>query len=119
MGTDVDEAIVGIIRHQWGTISNLSLSLCQKPPSRQLHVAFEGGNAYLDLIQNILTVQEAAGNVRHMDAPKDFSMDQTYAEQARAFAVKIAGEQVDNLCTGTEALADLRVALDILEVVNE
>jgi predicted dehydrogenase len=113
--TDVDEASVGIIRHRSGAISTLSLSLCQKPQTRWLEVAFEEGIAQLDLIENVLIIEDAEGSRSWKSVQETFSVDQTYARQAEALMAAISGHDVDNLCTGAEAFSDLEVALSILE----
>lgn len=113
LGTDVDEATVGIIRHQQGTLSNLNLSLCERPPSRKLHIVFGEGSTDLDFLKNTLLIEQGEGRVRKIDLATGFTIDQTYADQARAFAAKLSGTPVDQLCSGSDAVESLKVALGI------
>jgi predicted dehydrogenase len=111
--TDVEEAGVGMIRHQQGTLSTLNLSFCQRPEHRNLHIFFEKGYAHLNFLANTLELENGSGHVRQFSPPAGFSMNATYAEQARAFAARVAGHSGDPLCTGTEAVDALRVALKL------
>jgi predicted dehydrogenase len=113
LGTNVEEASVGIIRHQQGTLSSLNLSFCQKPQRRNLQIFFEKGYAYLDFLANTLELENGNGHVKQINLPEGFSMSETYAEQARAFAARVAGYSGNQLCSGTEAIASLRVALKV------
>lgn len=111
--TDVDETSAAVLRHRGGVSSVLSLSLCQQPPSRRLHVAFENGTADLDFLSERLSVTDSAAQV--MNVAEDGAMAATYAAQAEAFraAVKRGGVRPP-LCSGREGLDALEVALEIL-----
>jgi len=111
LGADVDEVAVGVIRHASGTLSNVSLSLCQKPPTRTLQVAFEKGRADLDWINGVLEVYTHEGTVRRWRTAEGFSWDETYLSQGQAFKTAVSGGASSELCTGREAVQDLAVAL--------
>ena len=111
IGTDVDEASACVFRHASGALSVVSLSLCQQPPSRTVHVAFESGTVEVDLIGGDMITRPASGDPSRFATPDDFDIDHTYADQTRAFIDAVAGGPPGNLCTGTDALDALRLAL--------
>ena len=109
--TDVDEASACVLRHASGALSVVSLSLCQRPASRTVHVAFESGTVEVDLINGAMITWPASGNAIRFAAPNDFDIDHTYEDQTQAFIDAVAGGATGNLCTGTDALDALRIAL--------
>lgn len=113
LGTDVDEASIGMMRHRSGVLSSVSLSLCQKPQSRQLHISFEQGQLSLDLINHTLVMEDSRGNSRR-EVLDNFLIDETYSAQAKAFVDALDGNKDDRLCTGAEGIAALRVAATFL-----
>ena len=109
--TDVDEASACVLRHASGVLSVVSLRLCQRPASRIVHVAFESGTVEVDLINGAMITRPASGDAIRFAVPNDFDIDHTYEDQTQAFIDAVAGGPTGNLCTGTDALAALRVAL--------
>lgn len=114
LGTDVDEVAVGMIRHASGTLSNVSLSLCQKPQTRTLHVAFEKGRIDLDWINGVLDVYGHEGIMNRWHMPKGFTWEETYLSQGKAFETIVMGGTSPELCRGEEAVEGLSVALRML-----
>lgn len=112
IGTDVDEASACVLRHASGALSVVSLSLCQQPPSRTVHVAFESGTVEVDLLDCDLVTRPASGDPIRLATADDFDIDHTYADQARAFIDAVAGGPLGNLCTGADALDALRLTLE-------
>jgi predicted dehydrogenase len=111
--TSIDEASLGLIRHDSGVISSVGLSLCQMPQRRHLHVGFERGTVEVDFIQGILWISDRNGRQEESRIPNESSWDETYLEQARAFMALTEKDELSQLCSGDEALTDLRVALCI------
>jgi predicted dehydrogenase len=111
LGTDVDEASMGMIRHASGTLSNVSLNLCQKPPTRTLQVAFEKGRAELDWMKGVLEVYTHEGIMNRWQTADGFSWEETYLRQGQAFETVVMGGASSELCTGEEAVEDLSVVL--------
>jgi predicted dehydrogenase len=109
--TDVDEAAVGLIRHASGTLSNVSLSLCQKPPTRTLQVAFERGRAEMDWMKGALEVYSQEGAMKTHHTAEGFSWEETYLKQGEAFETVVRGGTSCELCMGEEAVEDLSVVL--------
>ncbi len=109
--TDVDEAAVGMIRHASGTLSNVSLSLCQKPQTRTLQVAFEKGRAEMDWMKGFLGVYSHEGAMKAYHTAEGFSWEETYLKQGQAFETVVTGGTSRELCTGEEAVEDLGVVL--------
>jgi predicted dehydrogenase len=109
--TDVDEAALGMIRHASGTLSNVSLSLCQKPPTRTLQVAFEKGRADFDWMNGFLEVYSHEGIMNRWQTAEGFSWEETYLRQGQAFETVVMGGASSELCTGEEAVEDLSVVL--------
>jgi predicted dehydrogenase len=109
--TDVDEAAVGMIRHASGTLSNVSLSFCQKPQTRTLRVAFERGRAELDWIHGFLEVYSHEGIMNRWQTAEGFSWEETFLRQGQAFETVVMGGASRELCTGKEAVEDLSVVL--------
>jgi predicted dehydrogenase len=113
LGTTVDELAAAVLRHTSGTLSVVSLSLAEKPPSRTLHLAFEGGTATLDLLSDHLSIRTATGEESMHPADLSFDIDQTYASQAQAFLQALQSGDLGDLANGQAGLDALRATLAI------
>jgi predicted dehydrogenase len=108
LGTDVDEASALVVRHDGGTLTSITLSLAQKPPTRTLDVAFARGNLACDLLTGRWSVRHADGRVE--DGAPALDLDGTYREQAQAFLRAVRGEAPPSVAI-EEAAHILRIAL--------
>jgi len=113
LGTDVDELAAAVLRHASGTLSVVTLGLAEKPPSRTLHLAFEGGTATLDLLCNLLSVHPASGEKTLTSVVPSYDIDQTYVDQAQAFLQALETGDLGDLADGRAGKDALRATLAI------
>lgn len=110
LGTNVEETVVGILRHPEGTVSTCSLSFAERPGHREILVTFEEGHVHLDFTERIFEVVNTAGEVVHHEKAGVAVSDSTYERQAAAFVHAIKTGHMGDLCTGKEAVAALAIA---------
>jgi len=110
LGTDVDEAAVFCIRHRMGSISTVSLSLVERPPSRTLQVDFERGRVEVDLLRGELGLLGVDGEVEFAATPEGYTFDETYREQLVAFFEAMGGRD--------SYVARLDEGIVVMEVVS-
>jgi len=113
LDTTVDEISTGIIKHDSGILSTVSLSLCQKIQSRTLEVFFDDGIVTIDFIKEKMIYQKSGKKEQSIVLPDSFSFNDTYLSQNIAFMNAIADGNYGNLCTVDQAIEDLTVALSI------
>lgn len=111
LGTDVDEATGLLIQHRGGVRSDLSLSLCTRPPSRGFEIAFEGGTLHGDLMRHTWRVARADGSVEEGAVEPGFDMDQTYRQQLESFFDVIEGRRPEPEVGLEDGIAALKIAL--------
>jgi predicted dehydrogenase len=112
LGTDVDEASSLVVRHAGGTLSTITVSLAERPPSRRLDLAFTQGTASIDLLAGRWEWRHADGRVSEGSAPNSFDIDHTYRDQAAAFLAAVrTGEPPE--VTLDEGKAALEAALTV------
>lgn len=116
LGTDVDEFSAFLLRHAGGALSAVTLSLAQKPASRGVEIACEGGLLSSDLLTGTWTLRPAGGGETVYRVPDGFQVDDTYRDQAQAFLDAVAGQPGD-LATLDEAGASLVIAEKVLETI--
>ena len=117
LGTEVDETIVGVFRHRQGTVSTCSLTYAERPVRREILVTFEGGVAHLDWMNETFQVFDTAGTVVHHQKTGIHVFDWTYGRQAAAFMHAVHTGEMNDLCTGAEAVSVLKIALSLKEGV--
>lgn len=110
LGTEVDETVVGIVRHSTGTVSTCSLSFAERPGQREILVTFEKGQAHLDFTKKTFQVLNSDGEVMHHQKAGSAVLDWTYEKQARAFIHAVKTGHMGDLCTGKEAISVLEIA---------
>ena len=111
LGTDVAEGGGLLVRHCGGSLSAITLSFVQRPPSRTIDVSFEKGTFSGDLAAARWTIRHTDGRVEQ-GADEGFDWERTYAEQAEAFLRAVRG-QAPVLLPVEEAVAALQIALSL------
>ncbi len=114
LGTDVDETSAVLVRHASGALSAITLSLAQKPSSREVEIVCERGVISFDLLQGSWSVRHADGQAEEYHLPEGFTIDDTYRAQAQAFLCALEGG-VEDLATLSEARESVRITEQILE----
>jgi predicted dehydrogenase len=91
LGTEVAESCSMVVLHESGCVTSVTLSLAQKPGSRSLEIAFEGGNVSANLLTSRMTVARATGEVQEFGCDDAYDWDSTYVSQARGFMDALEG----------------------------
>jgi predicted dehydrogenase len=116
LGTEVEELSALLMRHASGALSTITLSFAQKPASRGMEIAFEGGTLSLDLLAGSWTVRRAGGEATEQRLPEGYQIDETYRLQAEAFLRALDGHS-ETLATLADARASLMIAETVLETL--
>lgn len=112
--TDVDECTGLVMRHDSGVLSSLTLSLSQKPATRDLNVSFTDGNIALNLLTGDLIWSDKEGVSHELFSGESYDLDETYRLQAKDFINAIEGQE-NQLCTISEAVKSLEIATSIIK----
>lgn len=116
LGTSVEEMSAILVRHASGAVSAITLSLAQKPASREIEIAFERGTLSVDLLSGTWIVHQAGGSKLEQRVHDGSQLDETYRDQDQAFLRCIEG-QSEELATLIEAKACLALAEKVLEAM--
>lgn len=112
IGTDVDECAGVIIKHSSGVLSSITLSLSQKPATRDLRISFSKGNLHLDLLTANVDFTDKDGVSHTVFSDPKFDIDETYGLQAQGFIDAVVGKN-SPLCTLQEAATSLAIAVSV------